>query len=169
MCGGKKSWDNTVDSVSDMGENAKSSVSDFFENTKSSGSDIVENTKNSLDDFALNTGSSLEDIGKNTWGSMVDAVNAGLGMMGELFDGGGGGDNGGGSSSSAGGTTPMPVFDPDSVSPTDVEGMRLAKLRKLRMGLVSTIKTTPLGLTSSSPAVFSPALSASGGKMKLGQ
>lgn len=63
------------------------------------------------------------------------------------------------------GETPLPqLIDP---TPQETAAQKLKRLSKLRLGLASTIKTTPQGLPS--PLVPTPGLYSPGTKSKLGQ
>ncbi len=67
---------------------------------------------------------------------------------------------------------PVPGFDPAPVptgsSPEEIAAQKLKRLRALRAGLLSTIKTSPGG-TTTPPLVSTPGLYGSGVKGKLGQ
>ena len=62
---------------------------------------------------------------------------------------------------------PAPVPTPEQTSPTAANDSRAEMLKRMRFGLVSTIKTSPRGITGTGPDLTAGGMY-SGGKTKLG-
>ena len=60
---------------------------------------------------------------------------------------------------------PAPVPTPEEVAPSSRESNRVARLRRLRSGLASTIKTSTQGVLEGGGSLYD---SGAGGKTKLG-
>lgn len=61
--------------------------------------------------------------------------------------------------------SPTPTISPSSVSPASSNQSRQKRLESLRMGMMSTIKTSPKGLTGTGSDLLAPSLT---GKTMLG-